>query len=420
MDYEIVEANDNKRTVRFQEPADRIEKLFRQVRGKITRDLDLPGFRPGKVPRSIVDKRFGNLIKAEVAEVVRQSLTSRVLTEEDWILDDEFPESDVELPVEGEDYAFSITYSLYDGPELEGYKGLELVEPVFDLDREVEQTLQSLRERMVSFEPVERPAEEGDLVVLQTPDRDTEDDRDLAVRLGHSQMGPGFDDIVEGRKAGDLFLARMETREDEGDLGETIRFQVTEVREPKLPELDDEFAKKVGGSDTMEEMRQELREDLEERLEQEKKQFLERQALDKILENNQFEPPRYMVDNMTEDLLRRLDGDEADERMVESARKMASRKVREFFVLRQVAIREDIEVSEEEVEEERSPEESASSVYDRLRNGRAMELILSEAVLSEESESKPSSPPEDEVRQEPSWSWQELEDDAEGGKEEGD
>jgi trigger factor len=422
MDYEIVESDGNRRTVRFQEPSERVDRLFRQVRGRITRDLDLPGFRPGKVPRSVVDKRFGNLIKAEVAEVVRQDLTSILLTEEDWILDDQSPVSDEELPVEGEDYTFSITYSLFDGLELEGYKNLELVEPVFDLDREVEQTLQSLRERLVSFEPVQRKAETGDLVVLETPDRETEGNKNLAVRIGNSQMGPGFDDIVEGRTAGDAFSARMESSEEgQTELGEPIRFVLTEVREPKLPDLDDEFAKKVGRSDSMQDMRQELREDLEKRLEQEKKQFLERQALDKILEKNQFDPPQYMVDNMTEDLLRRLDQDELDERTVEAARKMASRKVREFFVLRQVAIQEDVEVSNQEVEEERSPEESASSVYDRLRNGRAMELILSTAVLSKESGTKTQSPPDEEP---PSWSWQEIsgdfEEDAEGGKEEGD
>lgn len=430
MAYEIVKEEEGSRTVRFESPASQVDRAFKRVRREISKDLDMPGFRPGKVPRSIIDKRFGNLITSEVAERISADLTEMVLREEDWILGDGQPSADGTLPAEGEDYAFTVTYDIFETPRPEGYRELELVEPAFDVDREVEKSLDSLRQRMVGFEPVEREAREDDMVVLRADGEDEPEDggsegddgedSDIRLRIGGQQAGPGFDDLVRGLSAGDSFTARMVPADTDADWkGDPHTFSVLEVREPVLPELDDELAKKLGAED-LEDLTGRIRSDLEERIEEDRKRFLEQQAVKELISANGFEPPKYMVDNLTRDFLGRLSDSEPDEETVEGARKVAADKVREFLLLRAVAEAEDIEVPQEDIEEEKSAEEDASSVRDRLRNRRALELILQSATIttrepdqSEEQQQNGQQSPEQ------PWTWELADGDEPSGDGEG-
>lgn len=109
--------------------------------------------------------------------------------------------------------------------------------------------------------------------------------------------------------------------------------------------------------------------------------------LDSLLGATPFDPPKYMVDNLTADYLERLGEEDPDKPTREAAREMAARKVREFLLLRALAIRERLQITPEELEAERSPEESVSSVLDRLRNRKALELLLSGATIIERAPS---------------------------------
>jgi len=381
--YEIVREDGPKRIVRFAEPVDVTDELFRKVRREVTRDLDMPGFRPGKVPRSIIDRQYGNVIRAEVADRIRKDLTSKLLEEQDWILDDRDPEGDTGLPVEGSGYSFEMTFSLFETPVPEIPAGLTVTVPSLDIEKAVSETLDSFRERMVSFEAAERPAETGDLVVVETAAAGADGaPREFSVRLGDENIGPGFDELLAGVAPGDVFAARME-REGEGEPGPGHDFRVVRVMAPVLPELDDEFAGKAAGVPTLEDLREKLRSGIADRYRQDVEAIRERRVLDAFLGANPFDPPLYMVSNLTADYIERLGEDDPDETTREASRELASRKVREFLLLRALAIREGLTVTPEELEAERSPEESSSSVLDRLRNRKALELLLSGATIKE-------------------------------------
>ena len=385
------------------------------MRREIARDLDIPGFRPGKVPRSIIDKRFGNVITSEVAERIGADMTEQVLREEDWILGDGDSQADGSLPVEGQDYSFTVTYSIFETPQPQGYRDLELVEPAFDVDREVEKSLESIRQRMVGFEPVERQAQQDDMVVLRADGQEPDEGEDgeqgnINVRLGQNQAGPGFDQLVEGLSAGDSFTARMAPSDPDADWkGDAHTFEVIEVREPVLPELDDELAKKLG-ADSLEDLTGRIRSDLEERIEEDRRRFLEQQAVSALLDANDFTPPAYMIENLTRDFLGRLKESDPDEETVNSARKVASDKVREFLLLRAVAEAEGIEVDQGVLEEEKSQEEDQSSVQDRLRNRKALELVLESATIKtrEPEEGSKEERAEAEAQEQP-WIWEAAE-----------
>ncbi|MCD4701997.1 MAG: trigger factor family protein, partial [Candidatus Aegiribacteria sp.] len=121
--YDIIKSEDNRRTVLFTESAERINELFRKIRKQISKDLEMPGFRPGKVPRSIIDRQYGNMIKAEVADSIRAEFTSGLLEKEDWILDDNDPEGKIELPADDNAYSFEMTFTLFQTPEPAGTDG---------------------------------------------------------------------------------------------------------------------------------------------------------------------------------------------------------------------------------------------------------------------------------------------------------
>ena len=405
--HEIISSEGNVRQVRFTETAERVDKLFGRIRKQISRDLDMPGFRRGKVPKSIIDRQYGNIIKAEVADAVRQDLTARLIDEEDWILDDSDSEEEMELPAEGSPYSFEMTFSLFETPEPEGIDGIRVELPPIDLEKAVEDTLNSFREKMMSFEAVSRPSEEGDLVMLEAqPPEEGGNPQEFSVRIGDSHLGEGFDDLVRGIEPGYRFSARMEGGEDGEKSNPVHRFLVKDVRRPALPDLDDEFAEKAAGLESLEELRAKVEESVKSRYEQEIAYLKERTVIDSLLESNPFDPPTYMVNNLMKDYLNRLGEEEPGEDTIKAARDMARDKVREFLILRAVAEKEGIEIPDEELEKEKSSEESEYSVIDRLRNRKALELILNRAdITDKEASENEGDEKSDTPKEAGAWSW---------------
>ncbi|NOQ22092.1 MAG: hypothetical protein GQ565_05505 [Candidatus Aegiribacteria sp.] len=409
--FDIIKSEDNRRTVLLTESAERISGLFRKVRRQISKDLEMPGFRPGKVPKSIIDKQYGNIIKAEVADSVRRDLTSRLLEKEDWILDDNDPEGKIELPVDGVAYSFEMTFSLFETPEPAGTDGIRIEIPSLNLEDAVEKAIESFRENMISFETVDRPSEEGDLVLLEAcPAGNTEETQKINVRIGESQIGAGFDELVTGAVPDFEFSARMDRDASDEDKPPVHRFRVTEVKRPVLPGLDDEFAEKTAGVKNLEELRKKVEESVSTRYDREIVYIKERAVVDSILESNPFDPPEYMVENIFQDYINRLGEDGPGQETLTAAKELALNKVREFLILRAVAEKEKIEITDNLIEKETSPEESESSVRDRLKNRKAMELILDRADITEKEPQKNSETETGkEDRPDSSWRWVQVE-----------
>jgi len=405
--YEIVKTEENRRTVRFTESAERITGLFRKIRRQISKDLEMPGFRPGKVPKSIIDKQYGNMIKAEVADNVRQSLTSELLEEEDWVLDDNDPESKIELPVDGGPYSFEMTFSLFELPEPVGTEGIVIEIPPLDLEDAVEKTIESFREKMINFEAVDRASEMGDLVLLEAnPVADKEEPQKFSVRIGESQIGAGFDTLVTGITTGYKFSARMDNDNPDEEKPPVHGFTVTGVKQPVLPVLDDEFAKKAAGVENLDELRKKVEESVVTRYEQEVKYLKEKAIIDSLLKSNPFEPPEYMVENLEKDYIDRLGEDNPGQETLTAAKELAKDKVREYLLLRAVAVKENVHIPDDEIEQEKSPEESASSVRDRLKNRKALELILTRANITDKKPRENTDAKTDmEETSESAWSW---------------
>ena len=235
-------------------------------------ELKLPGFRKGKVPPQLVIQRLGR--EAVLEQALRDSMPDwyeRALIEAGVAPVGE-PKLDVDaLPGEGEELSFAIEVGVRPDAELGEYRGLEVGKAEVEVPAEaLEEELERLREGFGSLNPVERPAAEGDVAVIDfTGTIDGQpfagsEGRDFAIELGAAGLLEEFDRALAGRAAGDeleVEVAFPDDHEPEELAGNTATFAVTvkEIREKELPDLDDGFAQLASEFDTLDELREEIR-----------------------------------------------------------------------------------------------------------------------------------------------------------------
>jgi trigger factor len=270
-----------------------LESALEKAAAGLGRDMRIPGFRKGKVPSQVVLQRIGR--DAVLDEAVRQELPrwyeeaiaeARVATVGE-------PNIDLQdLPEKGSPLAFSIEVGVRPQATLGDYKGLEVGrrEPEVS-EEEVQAEVERLREASASLENVDRPAKEGDFVVLDFVGTvggepfEGGEARGYLLELGSNRLVEGFEQQLEGASAGDDRKVTVTFPEDyraEHLAGNEAVFEasVKEVKEKRLPELDDEFASDAGGFDTIDE----LREDIEQRLREQQERMIDTEFREAVVD----------------------------------------------------------------------------------------------------------------------------------------
>ena len=268
----VTELPESRVRVEAEVTPEEIDRRVAEAARSLGRNLRVPGFRAGKVPPPVIIKRVGR--EAVLDEAIRDSLARwyTAAIDDAEIVPVGEPEVDLgDPPAEGEPLRFSIEIGVRPVATLGEYKGLEVGrrEPEVS-DEAVDAEIDRLRERTATLDTVERAAGEGDFVVMDflgtidgTPFPGGEG-RDQMVELGSGRLVPGFEDQLKGASASEEKTVEIEFPDDYGaeDLaGKKAEFAVTvkEVKEKRLPELDDDFAADQG-FDTMDELRADLRE----------------------------------------------------------------------------------------------------------------------------------------------------------------
>jgi trigger factor len=276
----VTELGDSRVRLLVEVPAGELEGRLERKASQLGRNLKLPGFRKGRVPAPLVIQRMGR--EAVLEETVRDTLSSWYsdAIEDAGIVPVGDPQVDLgDLPAQGQSLEFSIEIGVLPKAILGDYEGLEVGrrEPEVqeeDLKREVD----ALRERLARLETAERPAAEGDCVVVDYVGTLLAEDgsalapivggegRDQLVELGGGNLIPGFEEGIVGASAGETRTIPLTFPPDYGNgelAGKSASFEITvkEVKLKRLPELDEDFAIDAG-FDSVEE----LREDIERRL----------------------------------------------------------------------------------------------------------------------------------------------------------
>jgi trigger factor len=383
-------------------PAEEVERRVTEAARQLGRQMKVPGFRRGKVPPPIVIRRLGR--EAVLDEALRAHLGS-------WYADAiqgagiapvGQPELDVStLPGEGEPLSFSIEIGVRPAAQLGRYKGVEVGrrEPEVE-DSRIGEELERLRDQFGTLETVERPAAEGDHVVIDyVGSIDGEPfeggtGRDQLIELGSGGLIPGFEEQLIGAKAGDQRTVEVEFPEDyqaEQLAGRTAQFDVnvTEVKSKRLPELDDEFASDAGGFDTLAELREDIAGRLREADEGAIEREFEQAVLDAAVDDAKVDVPEQLVHARAHELLedtfsalaRQGISKEAylqiagkdEETLAHDAEPDAERALKREAVLAAVVDAEGIEPTDEDIREalEPSAERSGASVDELLERLRA-------------------------------------------------
>ena len=288
----VTELPESRVRVRAEVPADEVERRVQQAAKKLGGQMRVPGFRRGKVPPTVVIRRLGR--EAVLDEALRSSLGGWYVEALDGagIAPVGDPELDVgDLPAEGDPLEFSIEIGVRPRATLGTYKGLEVGrrEPQVD-ESAIDAELDELRDRLATLETAERPADNGDHVVIDYVGSvdgehfDGGEGRDQLIELGSERLIPGFEEQLVGAEAGDERTIEVTFPEGyPGELGgKPAQFdvKVSEVKAKQLPELDDEFAAEAGGFDSLDE----LREDIASRLREADSEAIEREFEQAVLQ----------------------------------------------------------------------------------------------------------------------------------------
>lgn len=292
------------------------EEIDSEVQKRVTdtaKKVRLDGFRPGKVPRKVVQQRFGAALRAEVVgEVANQSFQQAVSQESLTPVGQ--PQIDFTRNETGADLELVATFEVFPEVELNDPAALQLEKFTAEVsDADVDAMIEKLRSQRSDWKPVERAASDGDQLNIdfrgtrdgEAFDGGSADGVDLV--LGEGKMIPGFESGLEGAKAGEQRTLELSFPEDyhNADLaGAAVEFAVTvnAVREAELPELDASFFKAFEVDGGYDEFRAKVRENMETQLAEAIESHLKQQVMNGLVEANEVELPAVMIEQEIESL----------------------------------------------------------------------------------------------------------------------
>lgn len=341
---------------------------------KLKGEVNLRGFRKGKVPRKVLEKNYGPKVEHETADRLVQESYFDAL---------EKAGLDAVVHPEIRDHRFENDGSFFYQAEIDvrpdftlgEYKGVEVEQPELVVsDEDVDAELEKLRQEIAPLRNVtDRAIAAGDLAVIDFTAYDQGEEmkhvggRDFSVDVGSGHIGPEFEDNLLGLKAGEESTFKVDFPANFGNMllaGKSIEFavQVKEVKERVLPELDDEFAKDVDADlATLDDLRRHIREKRRQEMEEARRGDLVDRVMKVILENHDFEvPPRLVaheIDSMIKELETNLENQGLSleaaginrESLVEQYKEGAEKRVRGDFILKKIAEQEEIKVADEDI-----------------------------------------------------------------------
>ncbi|HMD64410.1 MAG TPA: trigger factor [Stellaceae bacterium] len=303
-----------KREFRVVVPAGELEEKVTSRLGEIGRTIQLRGFRPGKVPMQILRQRFGPSVLGEVLENTLQGTSAEAIREHN-LRPALPPRVDIVSFSEGTDLEYKMSLEvLPDIPE-PSFADLDIERLVVEVpDEEVDRAIERIAEQQRKTEVAERPAESGDVIVVDVEGRSGEQEipgasgKDRQIALGSGGFIPGFEEQLIGAGAGEHRTVRVTFPEDYGApdfAGKEAVFEVDvkEVRQRLAMVIDDELGKAVG-LDSLAELRQEVRQQMQRDYEAASRLRLKRSLLDKLAQNYDFAVPPGMVELEFENIWR--------------------------------------------------------------------------------------------------------------------
>jgi trigger factor len=424
MKTDLVDVNDTRKTLTVEIPRDIVNARIEHVAKDYSRKARIPGFRPGKVPARVIRQRFKDQILHDVAHdlvprAIEEALGIRGVEPVDT------PEVRDVVVEENKALTFTAQFDTVPPFEVGDFGGMTVARPSLAVaDDAVDQALTRLRQRAARMEPVDgRGIVDGDLVTL-TLDRtdakgETDHHDDVNIELGASANPPGFDAQILGLELGaeKNFSIRYPddypTKELAGT-DVTYHVNVSAIKKRVLPELNDEFAKDMGDFESLDALRTRVREDLEHEARHNSDHAVREELMKQLAAKVPFDVPVALVEReinrRLEEFAARLIDQNIDPRQAgidwnafrESQREVAKNAVASALALDEISRREQLVISDEEVEQEiaryaertgrtatsiraaREKEGGLARVYTGLRREKSIDFVKSRVKISED------------------------------------
>lgn len=371
----------NKVALEIEIEQERLEKSLDRAYRKLARQVNIPGFRKGKAPRTVIEAYvgYGAVLEEALEEVIPETYQQAV--KENNLEPVAQPNIDIVQAEKGQPVIYKATVTVKPEVELGEYKGLSVSVPAFEVTEEdVENRLNLMRNRYARLEKVDddTPAEMGNTVLIDfvgsidgVPFAGGTAE-DYSLELGSGRFIPGFEEQLVGAKTGEEVLVKVtfpENYHNKELAGKDAEFKVTvkEIKKKVLSDLDDAFAQEVSDFDTLEELRADIKKNLEEMSEYRRKQMATDAIVQQAMANANVDIPEDMIENriyqLVEELAERLayQGVSLEEYLENTEtswddlknqfRPEAENLVRRELVLLAVAEKEGLTVSEEDFEE---------------------------------------------------------------------
>ncbi|MFF3661954.1 trigger factor [Streptomyces olivochromogenes] len=408
--------------VPFEELKDSLDAAYKKINQQVT----VKGFRKGKIPARVIDQRFGRgaVLEEAVNDALPKFYTEAVNEAELNVLGQ--PEVDITELKDGETLNFTAEVDVRPTIEIPDYSGIEVeVDAVEVADEDVEKAVEELRERFASTSPVERAAQDGDVVTIDLEakvDGEVLEDgvaSDVSYTIGSGELLDGIDEAVKGLEAGGeaTFASELKGGSAAGKEAE-VTVKVTQVAARELPELDDDFAQLASEFDTLDELKADSRKRLENMKQYDQATQAQERVLEKLLELVEVPVPEKLLEDeintrkhnlehhqlgqMGLDLEKYLEiqGKTVDEFDAET-KEAAVKGIKTQFVLDELVNKEKLNVNQEELTEHlmrraassgMSPDQFAQAVVEggqvpmlvgEVARGKALAVVVEAATVKD-------------------------------------
>ena len=322
-------------------PEEEVSKRIQESYNKIKKDAFVPGFRKGKVPLVILKSHFRKAVESEVEEKMMEEFYPKAIEKEDLQVVGEPKFEDMDFS-EGKPFKFKVIVETIPPIELGEYKNMEVeVEKIEVTDEDVEAVIEMKREEAANLKSTDRPAIKGDVIVLDvTIEKDgkvLQKAKEIKITLGEKVLPKEVEDKIAGMKKGES--KKISVKEEELD----YTVEIKDVLEKRLIEIDKNFLKTLGEFKNLDELKKGIRENLENIARRREEKLIEDKILGKIIENSKVEIPPTLVENVIKYYKVKN----------EKAKEIATQELKKTLIIKEIAKREDLKVTDEELESER-------------------------------------------------------------------
>ncbi len=359
--------------------ADEFENAIVKVYQKEKDRFEIDGFRKGKAPRSLIEKRYGETIFFDEAINNLFSLNYPLAMDELDLNVIDYPKTEMSQVKKGEPFDVTVTVTVYPEFEVTGYKGVEIERvPAEVTDEDVDKEIANMADRNSRMVEVDRPAQDGDTVLIDyagfVGDEQFEGGtaERYPLKIGSGTFIPGFEDQLIGAKKDEDVEVKVTFPEEyhsEDLAGKEAIFKckVHEIKEKEVPEIDDDFVKDVSEFDTLDELKASKREELQKAAEARAEDQMKNSVIEKIFEANDIDVPDVMVEEEIDSSLQQFDqqlrvqgmdlntyvqymGEDMN-KFRESIREDAFKKTKTRMIVAKIVDQEEFDVTDDEIHE---------------------------------------------------------------------